>query len=96
MASIGMYLQKKGVPCSSKYSSHLRTKYARHCFLQDWQQDMFYHLLEEGLGDLGRASNDELALGPLRQERVEQGAERVVPERHVDQDLQVEITQKPY
>ena len=59
---------------------------------------MFDHLdlLEEGLGDLGRASNDELALGPLRQERVEQGAERVVPERHVDQDLQVEITQKPY
>ena len=53
---------------------------------------MFDHLdlLEEGLGDLGRASNDELALGPLRQERVEQGAERVVPERHIDQDLQVE------
>ena len=50
---------------------------------------LYWYLLEEGLGDLGRASNDELALGPLRQERVEQGAERVVPERHVDQDLQV-------
>jgi hypothetical protein len=51
-----------------------------------------YYLLEEGLGDLGRASNDELALGPLRHERVEQGAECVVPERHIDQDLQTSRT----
>jgi hypothetical protein len=45
-------------------------------------------LLEGALGDLGGARDDELALGPLRQGRVEEGAEREGREPDVDQNLQ--------